>query len=221
MSSMGAWFCRLCLSDWSKESCGQQWSTGHPMLPMTLLENGTLSLNAHPWALQLKVDLQSLKDIEPGREFIHAWQGNMRQLVMDQECRTLFCDIDLGELRMRALNNAKCSVWQSAHLRDHAERDRLFLQMFLHPRERHPVSILFDHEEGTEQPHGESTWFLRPCAVGGDYKRMPLVSFNFLHTTGRLASRVFVISARLLPRRRMPCTNRNQAATVACCVSTS
>ena len=55
----------------------------------SLLDNGTLSRNAHPWALQLKVDLQSLKDIEPGREFIHAWQGNMRKLVMDEECRTL------------------------------------------------------------------------------------------------------------------------------------
>ena len=29
-----------------------------------LLDNGTLSPNAHPWALQLKVDLKSLKDIE-------------------------------------------------------------------------------------------------------------------------------------------------------------
>ena len=61
-----------------------------------LLDTGTLSPNAHPWALQLKVDLQSLNGIEPGREFTHAWQGNMRKLVMDEECRTLFCDIDLG-----------------------------------------------------------------------------------------------------------------------------
>ena len=102
--------------------------------------------------------------------------------------------------------------------RPRGEGDRLFLQVFFHPRERHPKSILFDHEEETDQPHGENTCFLRPCAASGDYKRMPLVSFNFLHTTGRSASRVFVISARLLPRRRKPCTNRNQAATVACCV---
>ena len=88
-----------------------------------LLDDDTLSPNAHPWAPQLKVDLQSLKDVEPGREFIQAWQGNMRKLVMDEECRTLFCDIDLGELHMRALYDAKCSVWQSAHLRDHAERE--------------------------------------------------------------------------------------------------
>ena len=47
----------------------------------------------------------------------------MRKLVMDEECRTLFCDIDHGELRMRALCGAKCSVWQSAHLRDHVERE--------------------------------------------------------------------------------------------------
>ena len=91
-----------------------------------LLDNGNLSPNAHPWALQLKADLPS---------------------------------------------------------------------------------ILFDHEEGTDQPHGESTWFLRPRAARGDYKRIPLVSSNFLHTTGRSASRVFVISARFLPRRRKPCTN--------------
>ena len=52
--------------------------------------------NAHPWAVQLKVDLQSLNDVEPGREFIHAWQGNMRKLVMDEECRTLLSDIVLG-----------------------------------------------------------------------------------------------------------------------------
>ena len=32
---------------------------------------------------------------------------------MDEECGTLFCDIGLGELRMRALYDAKCSVWQS------------------------------------------------------------------------------------------------------------
>ena len=43
---------------------------------------------------------------------------------MDEECRTLFFDIDLGELRMRVLYDAECSVWQSAHLRDHAERER-------------------------------------------------------------------------------------------------
>ena len=49
-----------------------------------LLDNGTLSPNAHPSALQLKADLQSLKDIEPGRELIQAWQGNMRKLVMDE-----------------------------------------------------------------------------------------------------------------------------------------
>ena len=88
-----------------------------------LLDNGTLSPNAHPWALQLKADLQSLKDIETGREFIQAWQGNMRKLVMDEKCRTLNCDIDLGELRMRALYDAKCSVWQSAHMRDHVEKE--------------------------------------------------------------------------------------------------
>ena len=52
-----------------------------------LLDNGTLSPSAHPWALQLKVDLQSLKDIELGWEFINDWQGNMRKLVMDEECR--------------------------------------------------------------------------------------------------------------------------------------
>ena len=46
-----------------------------------LLDNGTLSPSAHLCALQLKADLQSLKDIEPGREFIQAWQGNMRKLV--------------------------------------------------------------------------------------------------------------------------------------------
>ena len=71
--------------------------------------------------------------------------------------------------------------------------DRSFHQLFLHTRERHPTSILFDHEEVTDQPHGESTWFLRSCAASGDYKRMPLVSFNFLHTTGRSTSRVLVI----------------------------
>ena len=40
-----------------------------------LLEDGTLSPNAHPWVLQLEVDLQSLTDIEPGKDFILAWQG--------------------------------------------------------------------------------------------------------------------------------------------------
>ena len=81
------------------------------------------SPNDHPGALQLEVDLQSLTDIEPGREFIQAWQGNMSKLVMDEECRTLLCDIDFGELRMRALSDAECSVWQSAQLLDHADRE--------------------------------------------------------------------------------------------------
>ena len=59
-----------------------------------LLDNGTLSPNAHLWALQLEVDLQSLKEIEFIREFTQAWQGNTSKLVMDEECRTHFCDID-------------------------------------------------------------------------------------------------------------------------------
>ena len=88
-----------------------------------LLDKGNISPIAHPLALQLKADLQSLEDIELGGEFIQAWQGNMRKLVMDEECRTLFCDIDLGELRMRALYDAKFSVWKSEHLRDHVEKE--------------------------------------------------------------------------------------------------
>ena len=48
------------------------------------------------------------------------------------------------------------------------------------------MSILFDHEEGTDQPHGERSWFLRRCAASGDYRRMPLVWFGLLHTTGAL-----------------------------------
>ena len=47
----------------------------------------------------------------------------MRKLVMDEECSTLFCDIDLGEFRMSALYDAKCSVWKSEHLRDHVEKE--------------------------------------------------------------------------------------------------
>ena len=35
---------------------------------------------------------------------------------------------------------------------------------------------------------------------------------------GCSTSRVLVVSARFLPRRRKPCTDRNQAAIVACCV---
>ena len=42
---------------------------------------------------------------------------------MDEECRTLFGDIDLVELRIRALYDAKCSVWKSEHLRDHVEKE--------------------------------------------------------------------------------------------------
>ena len=41
---------------------------------------------------------------------------------------------------------------------------------------------------GTDQPHGESTRFLRSCAAS-----------CFLHTTGCSTSRVFVIPARFLP----------------------
>ena len=44
----------------------------------------------------------------------------MRKLVMEEECRALFCDVDLGELRMRALYDAERPVWNVAHLRDHA-----------------------------------------------------------------------------------------------------
>ena len=88
-----------------------------------LLEDGTLSPNAHPWVLQLEVDLRSLTDIEPGKDFVLAWQGNMRKLVVDEECRILFCNIDLQELRMRALCDDECPVWQLAHLRDSTETE--------------------------------------------------------------------------------------------------
>ena len=60
------------LADWERKVEG------------SLLDNGNLSPNAHPWALQLKADLQSLEDIELGGEFIQALQGNMRKLVMDE-----------------------------------------------------------------------------------------------------------------------------------------
>ena len=55
---------------------------------------------------------------------------------MDEECRTFFCDIDLGELRKSALCDAECPVWQSAHLRDHAEKgtDRSFKCSFIPER---------------------------------------------------------------------------------------
>ena len=139
---------------------------------------------------------------------MRSWQGNMGKLVMDEECRTLFCDIDLGELRMRALYDAKFSVWQSAHLRDHAERetDCSFKCSFT-PESGTRCQFCSTTRRGLISHMVRAHGFLRPCAASGDYKRMPLVSLNFLHTTGRSASRVFVISARLSPRRRKPCTN--------------
>ena len=88
-----------------------------------LLEHGTLSPNAHPLALELSVDLHSLTCSEPGRASIQAWQVKMRKLVMDGECRALFSDMDLGELRMRAVCDAECPVWELAYLRDHAETE--------------------------------------------------------------------------------------------------
>ena len=39
-----------------------------------LLEDGTLSPNAHPWVLQLEVDLRSLTDIDPGKDILF-WLG--------------------------------------------------------------------------------------------------------------------------------------------------
>ena len=48
--------CASSLADWEWKLKDHSWI------------NGTLSPNAHPWALQLEVDLLSLKDIEPGRE---------------------------------------------------------------------------------------------------------------------------------------------------------
>ena len=62
-------------------------------------------------------------------------------------------------------------LFGTLHLRDHAERDRLFLQMFLYARERHPnVNFVRPRGEGggTDQPHDESTWFLRTRAASGD-----------------------------------------------------
>ena len=84
---------------------------------------------------------------------------------------------------MRALCDAKCSVWQSAHLRHHAEKETDC-----------SFKCSFTSESGTQRQLGsttrralaESTWFFRPRAASGDCKRMPLVSFNFLHTTGTL-----------------------------------
>ena len=59
-------------------------------------------------------------NIELGREFVQAWQQNMRKQVMNEECGAFFSDIDFDELRMRALYDADGPVWQLAHPRDHA-----------------------------------------------------------------------------------------------------
>ena len=106
---------------------------------------------------------------------------------MDEECRTLFCDIDLGELRMRALYDAKCLVWKSEHLHDHVEKetDCSFKCSFTSERGTR-CQFNSTTRRGTDQPHGESTWFLQSCAASCDYKRMPLVTVNFLYTTGML-----------------------------------
>ena len=102
--------------------------------------------------LQLSVDLHSLAGIELGREFIGAWQGNMRKLVMDEECRALFCVMDLDELRI-ALYDAESPVLQLAHLRDHAEIEtaRSF-KCSIPFSDRSPMSILFGHNERAHQP---------------------------------------------------------------------
>ena len=98
----------------------------------------------------------------------------MRKLVMDEECRTLFCDIDLGELRMRALYDAKCSVWQSAHLRDHAERetDCSFKCSFT-PESGTRCQFCSTTRTGLISHMVRAHGFLRPCAASGDYKRNP------------------------------------------------
>ena len=51
-----------------------------------LMEDGIFSPNAHQRAEHLSLDLHYLASIELGREFVQAWQGNMRKLVMDEEC---------------------------------------------------------------------------------------------------------------------------------------
>ena len=139
---------------------------------------------------------------------------------MDEECRTLFCGIDLGELRKRALYDAKCAVWQSAHLRDHVEKETDC-----------SFNCSFTSESGTRcQFHSTATRELISHMVKahGFYdplQRAVIINecswYRSIFSARRDAcstSRVIVIPARFLQRRRKPCTNRNQAATVACCV---
>ena len=126
-----------------------------------LKDDCTLSPNAHLWALQLKVGLQSLKDIEFGREFIQARQGNMSKLVMDEECRTSFATL--------ILENSACAhcttqnvLFGSLHIcvTTQERESPIILLIVLSSQREHPMSILIDHEERIDQPHGESTWFL-------------------------------------------------------------
>ena len=120
----------------------------------------------------------------------------MRMLVMDEECRILFCNIDLQELRMRALYDVECPVWQLAHLRDSTdtETDRPFKCSF-------PLATgttcqfcsttmkgLIGHKV---RAHG----FYDPVQRAGDHERMPLVSLSLFHAIGRPASCVLVFSS--------------------------
>ena len=77
----------------------------------------------------------------------------MRKLVMDEECRILFCNIDLQELRMRALYDVECPVWQLAHLRDQSS-----IQMLLSLIDWNQMSVLLDHDERTDWTQGASSW---------------------------------------------------------------
>ena len=143
----------------------------------------------------------------------------MRKLVIDEKCRTLYSDIDLGELRMRALYDAKCSVWKSEHLRDHVEKETDC-----------SFRCSFTSESGTRCQFNSTTrrglishmvkahGFYDPVQRAAITNECPW--YQSIFSTRLDAHRhAFVIPARFLPRRRKPGTNRSQAATVACCVS--
>ena len=84
------------------------------------------------------------------------------------------------------------------------------------------MSIQLDHEEGIDQPHGESTWFLRSCAASCDYKRMPLGVGQFsLHdwmlniTRARHSCTVFAAQAEAMYK---PKSSSHCCLLCVCCV---
>ena len=64
-------------------------------------QDGTLDERANPWAKLWMSDIMSLQGLDEGDGLL-GMNGDIRKLFNDDECRDMFMDIGMGQLRARS-----------------------------------------------------------------------------------------------------------------------